>query len=78
MSRGARYLSAEQMTEDDFGDKFTGKPGELVYDARIRGHSCWATMTDSSWKKHGIGQLGLGLGQCYKRDEQGRLMKVGG
>jgi hypothetical protein len=78
MSRGSRYISAEERIEDDFGDKFTGKTGELVYAARIRGHSCWATMTKRSWERFGNGQLGLGLGQCYKRDEQGRLMKVGG
>ena len=78
MSRGARYISAESATEDDFGDKFTGKEGELVYDAKIRGHSCWAMMTENSWKKYGIGQLGLGLGQKYRRDAQGRLMKVEG
>ena len=77
MSRGTRYLSAEKMAEDDFGDKFSGIVGELIYDARVHGHAHWATMTERSWKLHGIGQLGLGLGQCYRRDEQGRLIKVG-
>lgn len=78
MSRGVRYVSAEGIAEDDFGDPFTQMEGELVYDARLRGRTQWATMTQKSWEKHGFGQLGLGLGQKYRRDAQGRLMKVDG
>lgn len=78
MSRGSRYISAEGATEDDFGSAFTQKEGEFVYDARLRGSTQWATMSESSWKKYGIGQLGLGLGQKYRRDAQGRLIKVEG
>lgn len=77
MSRGTRYVSAELANEDDFQDRFTHREGEIVYDARTKSGP-WAMMTEKSWKKHGIGQLGLGLGQKYQRDSEGRLMKMEG
>lgn len=73
-----RYYSAEKMDADDFGVSFTKLAGEIVYDARLAGSSAWATMTEQSFKKHGAGKLGLGLGQKYRRDENGHLNKVQG
>lgn len=78
MSRGARYISAENLDKDDFGAPFSLKEGEFVYDARLRAGSQWAMMSQKSWEKYGCGQLGLGLGQKYRRDAEGRLMKVEG
>jgi hypothetical protein len=72
-----RYLSAEDMDMDDFGDAFTLKEGEIVYDAKTV-HGPWATMTEASFKTHGTGQLGTGKGQKYKRNERGELHKVEG
>lgn len=72
-----RYLSAEQMTKDDFGQPFTGLEGENVYDAKTA-HGPWATMTQDSYQRHSIGRLGLGLGQRYQRNAAGELHKVEG
>jgi hypothetical protein len=77
-----RYLSAEKYTQDDFGDTFTQKEGEAVYDAATKGYNGrlgpWATMTEKSFKMNGYGKLGLGLGQKYVRNAAGELHKVEG
>lgn len=77
-----RYLSAEKLHQDDFGDTFTKKEGEIVYDAAIRGRNGragpWATMTQRSWEMNGGGRLGLGFGQKYVRNKFGELHKVEG
>lgn len=72
-----RYLSAEKMSKDDFGDPFTNQPGEVIYDAKTYGGP-WATMTEKSWQLAGAKQLGLGFGQKYVRQENGELHKVEG
>lgn len=38
----------------------------------------WANMSPASYKVLGIGQLGVGLGQRYKRQTDGRWLKVEG
>lgn len=73
-----RYTSAEKMDKDDFGVPFTKKKGEIVYDARMAGTTAWATMTEASFKKYGDGRLGTGLGQKYRRNAEGHLIKVEG
>lgn len=73
----ARYLSAETMTKDDFGVEFTNKEGEIVYDAKT-GMGPWATMTEASFKRYGIGAIGQGVGQKYQRNAAGELHKIGG
>lgn len=77
-----RYVSAEGMREDDFGDKFTMEEGEIVYDAatsRPGGYKGpWATMTSNSYMMHGYGILGTGCGQKYRRNAEGHLIKVEG
>jgi hypothetical protein len=70
-----RYILA--VTADDFGVQFTNLPGEIVYDAKtLRGP--WATMTSSSFERNGLGKLGLGFGQKYRRDHRGELHKIEG
>lgn len=76
-SEPQRYLSAEKMERDDFGDPFTFKEGELVYDAATL-QGPWATMTAANYRLYGTGQLGLGKGQCYKRQANGQLHKIAG
>lgn len=72
-----RYLSAEAMSQDDFGVPFTMQAGELVYDAATL-QGPWATMTEANYRLHGNGKLGLGHGQCYKRQANGQLHKIAG
>lgn len=77
-----RYLSAEKLSFDDFGEPFTKVEGEVVYDGATRapgGRSGpWATMTEKSYKKMGVGRLGVGFGQKYVRNADGELHKVEG
>lgn len=77
-----RYLSAEKMSFDDFGEPFTKQEGEVVYDSATRGHngrmSQWATMTQKSYDEKGYGKLGLGFGQKYVRNAVGEFHKVEG
>jgi hypothetical protein len=69
----ARYLSAEKMSQDDFGDKFTNEVGEVVYDA-VTMNGAWATMTQKSHDLYARpGGLGIGKGQKYVRRENGEL-----
>ena len=76
--RAVRYLSAEGLTHDDFGVAFTNETDELVYDAKTA-EGPWATMTHESWLQHrATERLGTGLGQCYKRQANGHLIKVEG
>ena len=72
-----RYLSAEDLTEDDFGEAFTLKPGEVIYDA-ITMCGPWATMTQTSFDLFSRDRLGTGLGQKYVRQDNGQLHKVEG
>jgi hypothetical protein len=72
-----RYVSAEKLDKDDFGDPFTKKVGELVYDARTLS-GVWATMTKKSFLLNTNGILGTGWGQVYERNEKGHLVKVEG
>ena len=77
-----RYLSAEHLQEDDFGDGFTQRVGEVIYDAAIKLSNGrpgpWATMTEKSFKMNAMGTLGTGLGQKYVRNAFGELHKVEG
>lgn len=72
-----RYVSAEGREADDFGQKFTMEEGEHMYDA-ITVMGPWACMSEASFLAYGIGRLGLGLGQKYRRDNNGHLVKVEG
>lgn len=77
-----RYLSAEKLHEDDFGDSFTFAVGEVVYDSATKSRNGragpWATMSQRSYEMNGLGRLGLGFGQKYVRNEHGELHKVEG
>lgn len=74
-----RYVSAEKMRKDDFGDTFTMEEGEVVYDAKTS-VGVWATMSQASWDVHAHPRkcLGVGWGQKYVRDANGHLNKVEG
>jgi hypothetical protein len=58
---------------DDFGDRVAG----VIIDGKTK-HGSWALMTPHSWSLHGIGQLGIGLGQRFERQTDGKWLKVEG
>lgn len=58
---------------DDFGVPY----GDEMFDGKTIGGP-WANMTRRSWVRHGIGRLGTGFGQRYKKQPDGRWLKVEG
>lgn len=77
-----RYLSAENLDHDDFGDAFTHYPGEIVWDAKTQ-MGPWATMTEKSFNQHAHRVVrengaGTGRGQKYVRTDFGHLIKKEG
>lgn len=50
----------------------------VLYDARLKGQSSWATMCEVCFNENGAG-LGTGVGQKYEWDKtQQRYVKVAG
>jgi hypothetical protein len=66
------WLSPLELT-DDFGIPYES----IMIDGRTK-HGPWANMTEASWRKHGIGQLGTGRGQKYKKQPDNRWLKIEG
>jgi hypothetical protein len=69
-----KYWTGDVPAKDDFGMTIED---EFV-DGRMRGRSQWAMFTPMSWRALGIGTLGLGYGQRYKKQKDGRWIKVEG
>jgi hypothetical protein len=69
----AKYWLSPLSDTDDFGVPYTA----VMYDAKTR-MGPWANMTEESFKQHGYGKLGLGLGQKYAKQADGRWLKVAG
>jgi hypothetical protein len=36
----------------------------------------WAIMSEASWQRKGIGRTGIGFGQKYEKQEDGKWLKV--
>jgi hypothetical protein len=62
---------------DDFGAPYGTSPGAVMYDGKTE-YGPWANMTQESWDAHGPGRTGLGLGQKYVLQEDGRWLQVEG
>jgi len=58
---------------DDFGDRFA----DTMIDGQTK-MGPWANMTPKSWAMHGAGRLGNGLGQLYRKQTDGRWLKIKG
>ena len=67
------YWRGTIRTADDFNDPITTE----FIDGKTR-HGPWAIMTPQSWKRMGVNQLGVGFGQKYKKQPDGRWLKVQG
>lgn len=68
-----RYWMGTVPAQDDFGATIT--------DEFIDGKSWmgpWGFFTPGSWALDGCGKLGTGYGQRYKKQEDGRWLKVEG
>lgn len=67
------YWSSPVGAADDFDDPIT----DTIIDGATR-MGPWALMTPTSFAVFGINRLGLGLGQKYRKQADGRWLKVEG
>ncbi len=58
---------------DDFDQPYRG----VMIDGKTK-MGPWACMTPESWAKHGVGRFGLGFGQKYIEQADGKWLKVEG
>jgi hypothetical protein len=69
-----RYWIGDVGPTDDYGMP--------VHDEFIDGVSAmsgkWAIMNPHTWRLHGVGKLGTGYGQRYKKQADGKWLKVEG
>lgn len=68
-----RYWQGEVGAKDDFGGTITD---EFVDGATASGP--WATMNPEHWRRFGSGRIGSGSGQRYRKQDDGRWLKVEG
>ena len=68
-----KYWTGSPPHKDDFG-----VPIKKEFIDGVTRQGPWAFMTLSSWKVHGTGRLGTGYGQRYKKQTDGRWLKVEG
>lgn len=69
-----RYWQGEIGPGDDFGRPIHDE----FIDGKMHGRNQWAIMSPDSWERSGIGKLGTGYGQRYKKQADGRWLKVEG
>jgi hypothetical protein len=67
------YWLGDLGPKDNWGSTYRG----VMYDARTV-YGVWGNMSESSWKLFGCGKLGTGYGQKYKKQADGRWLKVEG
>ena len=67
------YWIGKVETTDDFGDEIDK---EFIDGATRKGS--WAIMTPKSWRQHGVRGFGIGRGQRYEKQPDGRWLKVEG
>jgi hypothetical protein len=70
------YWTGDVPAEDDFGVPISHTVGSAFVDGKTR-HGPWGFMSVSSYALEGCG-LGVGLGQKYVMQADGRWLKVGG
>ena len=71
-----KFWCGKPPAKDDFGDVITDK----FYDAKTK-RGPWAIMSPANFVKHRItrdGLLGMGLGQEYTKQPDGKYLKTGG
>ena len=77
-----KYWLSPVSKNDDFGDKISdeiidGATTRLL-PSGVKIQGAWALMTPKSFKKYGVKKLGTGYGQRYKKQKDGKWLKVEG
>jgi hypothetical protein len=73
MENENRYWIGDVGPKDDFGIAIDDE----FIDGKTR-MGPWAMMTLASWRRYGIGRLGAGCGQRYKKQTNGSWLKIEG
>jgi len=68
-----KYWMGHVSDKDDFSDSIKN---EFIDGKTQMGP--WALMTPKSWKQYGFRKLGTGYGQRYKKQSDGKWLKVEG
>jgi hypothetical protein len=66
-----KYWMGEVMDREDFGQLIVN----VFYDGKTK-MGPWAIMSEASWQRKGIGRTGIGFGQKYEKQEDGKWLKV--
>jgi len=69
-----RYWVGRVSERDDFGNPIK----DQFIDGVMRGRGSWAIMTPAAFRVFGVGKLGTGYGQRYKKQADGKWLKVEG
>jgi len=72
INEGEQYWLSPVSDKDDFGDTIE----DVIIDDKTK-HGPWALMTPASFDENGI-KLGLGWGQKYQKQEDGKWLKIDG
>ncbi|MEO6305077.1 MAG: hypothetical protein ABIP51_18105 [Bacteroidia bacterium] len=69
------YWTSKVGSTDDFGDTVS----DIIIDGKTT-QGPWALMTPDSYKKHSYfkGRFGLGMGQKYQKQTDGKWLKIEG
>lgn len=68
-----RYWMGDVPTKDDFDATIVDE----FIDGKTR-MGPWALMTLATWRRLGVGRLGVGYGQRYQKQPDGKWLKVEG
>jgi hypothetical protein len=69
----AKYWVSPVNERDDFNMLID----DIIYDGKtVMG--TWALMSPGAWRAYGVGRTGLGLAQKYKKQSDGRWLKIEG
>lgn len=72
MTKEVYWLSPVGATDD-----FDNPIEDVIIDGKTK-YGPWALMSPKSYEEHGIGRLGLGFGQKYKKQANGKWLKIEG
>jgi hypothetical protein len=70
---GKAYLLKEIGPKDYFEVPYNG----VMIDGKTK-YGPWATMSETSWRDHGIGRFGIGYAQKYEKQVDGRWLRIRG
>jgi hypothetical protein len=56
-------------------DYFEVPYDDIMFDVKAK-HGPWITMSETSWRNHGVGRLGIGYGQKDQKQTDGHWLRM--